>query len=210
MVFALDKNLWFPPTQLADEDGLLAIGGDLSIDRLMLAYQFGIFPWYAEDEPICWYSPKERFVIFPSEIKKSKSMLQVIRSKKFRVVTNTCFEEVITQCANINRKNQEGTWINNEMIQSYIALNQQGIAHSVEVFENDELIGGLYGLKVNQVFCGESMFSKKSNASKLALIWLCENGGYNLIDCQLHNQHLESLGGRFISSKKFIEILGAK
>jgi leucyl/phenylalanyl-tRNA--protein transferase len=204
MVFQLDETLVFPKPSLADEDGLLAIGGDLSTDRLLLAYENGIFPWYSEGEPICWYSPHQRFVILPNEVKVSKSMMQVIRSQKFIITCNSVFCEVIVSCANALRLEQDGTWIIPEMQKAYINLHQEGFAHSVEVWQDGELVGGLYGILIGKVFCGESMFSKVSNASKLALIWLCQNLDVNLVDCQLHTEHLESMGAKMISRAEFM------
>lgn len=207
MIFQLDDELIFPNPSLADEDGLLALGGDLSANRLLLAYQNGIFPWYNDDTPILWYSPHERFVLFPEEIKISKSMRQVINSQKFKITFNTAFKEVIQACAEMKREGQDGTWITQNMQQAYIQLYQLGFAHSVEVWLNQELVGGLYGVLVNRVFCGESMFSKQSNASKLALIWLCQNANIHLIDYQIYSEHLEKLGAKLISRDEFMEYL---
>ena len=209
MVFQLGERLVFPNPSLADEDGLLALGGDLSTERLLLAYKNGIFPWYSEDEPICWYSPHERFVILPSEVKISKSILQVMRSQKFSITLNTAFSDVIVSCAKALRKEQDGTWIIPEMQKAYINLHLLGYAHSVEVWQNDELVGGLYGVLIGKVFCGESMFSKVSNTSKLALIWLCQNLDVQLIDCQLHTEHLESMGAKMISRAEFMGYFGS-
>jgi leucyl/phenylalanyl-tRNA--protein transferase len=213
MIFRLDERLLFPEPSLAEEDGLLALGGDLSVDRLLLAYQNGIFPWYSDDTPILWYSPHERFVLFPDELKVSKSMKQVLRSGKFTVTNDQCFDEVIAACSATKREGQDGTWITENMKEAYIELHRQGHAHSVEVWGRDELVGGLYGVAVGKVFCGESMFSKASNASKVALINLCQSGKYRLIDCQVHTEHLESMGARLISRKEYMHILqnaGAK
>ena len=207
MVFQLDERLVFPNPSLADEDGLLAIGGDLSSERLMLAYENGIFPWYNDGEPICWYSPHERFVILPNEVKISKSMLQFMRSQKFSITLNTAFSDVIASCAKALRKEQDGTWIIPEMQKAYINLHLLGCAHSVEVWQNGEIVGGLYGVQIGKVFCGESMFSKIGNASKLALIWLCQNLEIDLVDCQLHTEHLESMGAKMISREEFMEFL---
>jgi len=204
MIFQLNDELVFPDPSLAEEDGLLAIGGDLSLERLLLAYQNGIFPWFNEDDPILWYSPPERFVLVPKEIKISKSMNQLLRSKKFKVTRNQNFDAVIRSCANSERKGQNGTWINNLMLGAYLNLHKKGFAHSIEVWENDALVGGLYGVLVNRVFCGESMFSKKSNASKTALIWLCQNANIKLIDCQVYTEHLESMGAKLIDRAVFL------
>lgn len=210
MIFQLSEDvLWFPEPELAEDDGLLAIGGDLSAERLMLAYQSGIFPWFSDDTPILWYAPHKRFVLFPDELKVSKSMHKLLISKKFRITFDTAFPEVIKACASIRREGQEGTWITSDMQLAYINLFRLGIAHSVEVWENDQLAGGLYGIQMNSVFCGESMFSKLSNASKAALIWLCQNKTYKLIDCQVYTSHLESLGARFISRNQYLACLSS-
>ncbi|WP_293930652.1 leucyl/phenylalanyl-tRNA--protein transferase [Sphingobacterium sp. UBA6645] len=208
MPYLLDEaQLAFPHPRLADEDGLLAIGGDLSAERLLLAYQNGIFPWYDEDTPILWYSPHERFVIHKGKLKISKSMRQVLRSKRFKVTYNQAFEQVIDQCARIAREGQQGTWILPEMKAAYISLHKHGYAHSVEVWEQGQLVGGLYGIKVGNVFGGESMFSKVSNASKVALISLAEDFGISMIDCQVHSVHLESMGACLISQEGFLAII---
>jgi len=208
MIFRLNKDdLNFPPPELADQDGLLAIEGDLSEQRLINAYHSGIFPWYSEDTPILWYSPHERFVLFPDKVKVSKSMRQTMRSGRFLITENQAFDEVISACANTKRRDQDGTWILEEMQQAFTHLHHMGMAHSIEVWQNEQLVGGLYGVKVNDVFCGESMFSTASNASKVALIWLCQNKNYSLIDCQVHTEHLESLGAEFISRKEYMKYL---
>lgn len=207
MIFRLDERLIFPDPALAEDDGLLAVGGDLSIERLLLAYQNGIFPWYSDDTPILWYSPHERFVLFPDELKISKSMRQVLRSGRFKVTINQCFEKVIEACSIVKRNEQEGTWITDDMKNAYISLHSKGHAHSVEVWEQDKLVGGLYGVQTGSTFCGESMFSLVSNASKTALISLCKSGEYTLIDCQVHTEHLESMGARLISRKEYMAIL---
>jgi leucyl/phenylalanyl-tRNA---protein transferase len=207
MIFRLDEHLWFPDPALADEDGLLAVGGDLSTHRLLLAYSHGIFPWYNSDSPILWYSPHERFVLFPDELKIAKSMRQVMRSGSFSITMDKCFEGVIEACSAIERKGQDGTWINPDMIAAYNKLHQEGYAHSVEVWQDNKLVGGFYGVQVNSVFCGESMFSRVSNASKAALIWLCQNGLYKMIDCQLYTDHLASMGARTISREEFMGML---
>lgn len=204
MVYGLDNTLWFPNPSLADEDGLLAIGGNLTTQMLLLAYQNGIFPWYNFDEPICWYSPHQRFVILPNQIKISKSMRQIINAKTFTITLNTAFKKVIKACADAKRNGETGTWINPEMQAAYYKLHQQGYAHSVEVWQNNQLVGGLYGVQINQVFCGESMFSNASNASKMALIWLCQNLNITIIDCQLPTPHLQSMGGKLISRSEYM------
>ena len=207
MIFRLDERLLFPNPALAEDDGLLAIGGDLSTERLLLAYGNGIFPWYSEDEPILWFSPHERFVLYPDELNASKSMQRVLKSGRFNITVNKAFEQVITACSKVPRPGQHGTWITADMQAAYITLNKKGHAHSVEAWEGDELVGGLYGVQVNNVFCGESMFSKVSNASKVALIYLCRSGTYNLVDCQVYTRHLESMGARMISRKEYVAIL---
>ncbi|TDQ09721.1 leucyl/phenylalanyl-tRNA--protein transferase [Pedobacter metabolipauper] len=209
MVFRLpDDELVFPDPSLADPDGMLAVGGDLSLPRLLLAYQNGIFPWFSEDDPICWYSPHERCVIYPDQIKVSKSMAKLIRSDVFKVTYNQAFTDVILNCAKIGRKDQPGTWITKEMQDAYINLHEHGYASSVEVWHNGVLAGGLYGVLTDHVFCGESMFSLESNASKTALIWLCQNKDFELIDCQLPNDHLLSLGAVMISREQYDAVLG--
>lgn len=207
MIFRLTEEIIFPNPALAEEDGLLAIEGDLSQERLLLAYQNGIFPWFADDTPILWYSPHKRFVLFPSEIKISKSMRQVLRNHPYKITYNQAFEKVILACAEAKRKEENGTWITQEMQCAYINLHHSGFAHSIEVWENDEIVGGLYGVLINKVFCGESMFAKRSDASKIALIWLCQNANINLIDCQIHSEHLESLGAKMIKREEFMEYL---
>lgn len=208
MIFLLDeRSIEFPPAELAEEDGLLAVGGDLSAPRLLQAYQSGIFPWFSDDTPILWYSPHERFVIHPRNIKISKSMRGVLRSGKFKVTEDQAFGEVIRACATTERKDQDGTWITSDMQHAYIRLHEMGHAHSIEVWQQDKLVGGLYGVAVNAVFCGESMFSHISNASKTALIWLCLNKNYALIDCQVYSEHLESMGAEMISREQYNEII---
>jgi len=210
MIFRLDDRLLFPNPALAEDDGLLAIGGDLSTQRLVLAYQNGIFPWYSEDEPILWFSPHERFVLYPDELKVSKSMQRVLKSGRFSITINKAFEAVIAACSQAPRPGQNGTWITADMKAAYITLNKKGYAHSVEVWDNGELVGGLYGVQVNSVFCGESMFSKESNTSKAALIYLCKSGKYNLIDCQVYTPHLESMGARMISRAEYGKLVSGE
>ncbi len=209
-MYLLSKELVFPPVHLANEDGLLAIGGDLSMERLLLAYKSGIFPWYNQGEPIIWYSPNPRMVLFPENLKVSKSMKQLIKKSEFTITYNQNFSEVISNCKTISRDGQGGTWITDEMQESYIELHKKGIAKSVEVWLDDELVGGLYGIDLGHVFCGESMFSKVSNASKLAFIYLTqklEKEHYKLIDCQVYNNHLASLGADEISREAFLSFL---
>ena len=211
MIFQLpEQELIFPDPSLAEPDGLLAIGGDLSRDRLLLAYQHGIFPWFSEGDPICWFSPHERCVIYPDQVKVSKSMKKVLKDEIFTVTMDTAFEEVIASCAQTPRKDQDGTWITTAMQDAYIDLHRNGWAHSVEVWYGDQLAGGLYGMHINNVFCGESMFSLMSNASKTALIWLCRTNKFSLIDCQVPNDHLLSLGAEMISRETYTAILQTK
>lgn len=208
MFFELDPNLiTFPHPSYAEEDGLLALGGDLSPDRLLAGYRHGIFPWYSEDSPILWYAPHERFVLHPHKVKVSKSMRKILDQKLFTITYNHCFEQVISNCATTNRKEQDGTWIVDDMITAYSKLHQKGFAHSVEVWQDNTLVGGLYGVLVGRVFCGESMFSKVSNASKTALIYLCQNFDLSLIDCQIYSAHLESLGAEIMPQSDFLDTL---
>lgn len=206
----LSKRLEFPPVATASEDGLLAVGGDLSPERLLLAYKNGIFPWFNDDSLILWWAPDPRMVLFPEKVKISKSMRKVIREGRFVLTQNTCFEQVMEHCATIQRKGQEGTWITPEMKTAYINLHKKGYARSFEVWENGELVGGLYGVDLGHVFCGESMFSKRPNASKFAFIKMAQElgeKGYKLIDCQVHTNHLESLGAELIPREEFVKVL---
>jgi len=210
-MYLLSKDLIFPPVHLASKDGILAVGGDLSVERLLLAYRKGIFPWYNEGEPIIWYSPDPRMVLFPHQLKISKSMKQFIRKNEFTITYNQNFSEVISNCRNVFRAADQGqTWITNEMQQAYVKLHKEGVAKSVEVWRGNDLVGGLYGIDLGTVFCGESMFSKVSNASKLAFIYLTqklEKENYKLIDCQVYNSHLASLGATEISRDEFLAYL---
>ena len=204
----LTQNIDFPNVSEASVDGLLAVGGDLSSERLLSAYSHGIFPWFDSTEPILWWSPDPRFVLFPEDLKVSKSMNQVLKSETFKITENKAFKTVIENCAQAKRDGQQGTWITEEMIEAYLRLHHLGHAKSIEVWQNDELVGGLYGLVINDtVFCGESMFAKVSNASKVGFITLVQNSNYKLIDCQLHTKHLESLGARHISRLEFLKYL---
>ena len=206
----LTKDLVFPPVTKANDDGFLAIGGDLSPERLLLAYKNGIFPWFESGDPILWWSPNPRMVLFFEDLVVSKSMRTILNRDAFKVTFNQDFRGVISNCQKIKREGQHGTWITNDMIEAYCKLNELGIAKSVEVWQNNELVGGLYGVDLGNIFCGESMFSKVSNASKVAFIhwsqYLKENN-YKLLDCQIYNPHLESLGCREITRDHFIEIL---
>ena len=210
-VFRLDKNtINFPDPNLAHRDGILAIGGDLSPQRLLLAYQMGIFPWYSEGEPILWWSPDPRFVLFPSDLKVSKSMRPYFNQQKFHVTYDTSFELIMRNCSESNRKGQNGTWITEDMIHGYYQLHQLGFAHSVEVWQEEDLVGGLYGISLGKVFFGESMFTKVSNASKFGFISLVRaliEKDFELIDCQQQTKHLGSLGARSITRDDFLDIL---
>lgn len=207
----LSLNMPFPDVSKASQDGLLAIGGDLSINRLIDAYKRGIFPWFSEGEPILWWSPDPRFVLFPEKLKVSKSMKQLLRNCDYTVTVNKAFIEVIAECSKIKREGQTGTWITNDMIEAYIKLHELGYAKSVEVWKNDILVAGLYGVDLNNgVFCGESMFSKESNASKVGFITFVQNTNYKLIDCQVYTQHLESLGAEDIFRDAFLKYFNHK
>ena len=211
-MFLLGKKIEFPDVELASPDGILAIGGDLSPERLILAYQSGIFPWFSEGEPIVWYSPEKRMVLFPNELKVSKSMKQLIRKDIYRITWNQNFEAVIKACQVSPRKDQDGTWITEEMRKAYIKLHELGHAKSIEVWREEELVGGLYGIDLGHVFCGESMFSRESNTSKLAFIHLVQKlqkENYRLIDCQIYTAHLASLGAREIPRQEFTKMLRA-
>ena len=208
MIFRLPEDkLWFPETEFDESDGLLAVGGDLSAERLILAYKSGIFPWFSDDSPILWYAPHRRFVLFPEKLKVSDSMRRLMQSGKFEITFDQAFPEVIKACAEIKRSDQDGTWITADMQKAYINLFESGYAHSVEVWEKGLLVGGLYGVQIGTVFCGESMFSKVSNASKAALIRLCLTKKFTLIDCQIHSTHLESMGAGFISMVEYRKYL---
>ena len=209
-LYFLTEKLEFPPISRASAEGLLAVGGDLSPERLILAYRKGIFPWFNEDSLILWWSPDPRMVLFPSKVRISKSMRKLINSGALEIRVNTAFEQVIDHCAGIQRSGQEGTWITDQMKKAYLKLYQLGVAKSYEVWQNDELVGGLYGVDLGHVFCGESMFSLVDNASKYALIKLAEElerRGYAIIDCQLYTPHLESMGGEEIPRESFLKML---
>ena len=204
----LTQELWFPDVHEAAEDGLLAIGGDLSIERLLLAYKSGIFPWFEIDTPVLWWSPDPRFVLFPEKLKVSKSMKQVLRKSGYEVTVNKDFKSVITVCSRIKRQGQLGTWITESMFEAYIKLHELGYVKSVEVWDNKKLIGGLYGVDIgNGIFSGESMFALENNASKVAFISFIQNTNYKLIDCQVYTNHLESLGAENISRERFLSFL---
>lgn len=204
----LDQHINFPDVSEATSDGLLAVGGDLTPARLLYAYQRGIFPWFETNEPILWWSPDPRFVLYPDKLKVSKSMKQVLRNKDFTVTVNKAFNKVIANCASIKRDGQNGTWLTNEMIDSYKKLHELGYAKSVEVWQNKTLVAGLYGIDLgNGVFCGESMFTKVSNASKVGFITFIQHSNYKLVDCQVYTKHLESLGAEMISRDAFLKFL---
>lgn len=209
-MFFLSNKLFFPPLEMADENGLLAIGGDLSVERLLLAYRSGIFPWYNEDEPICWWSPDPRFVLYPEALKVSNSMKTVLHNGTFRFTINRAFTQVIQNCKTVTRKGQDGTWISPAMQKAYTTLHELGYAHSAEAWQDGQLVGGLYGIRLGNIFFGESMFSLKPNASKFAFInyvQQLQKENVQLIDCQLHTNHLQSLGARMMERKVFEKLL---
>jgi leucyl/phenylalanyl-tRNA--protein transferase len=208
-LFALDKELAFPPVHLAEPDGLLAMGGDLSPERLLLAYRNGIFPWY-EGNTILWWCPDPRFVLFPDELKISKTIKILLKRNEFEFSINKTFKEVIHHCKETKRPGQQGTWITDEVEKTYCTMHELGYAHSAEVWKDGNLVGGLYGLRLGKVFFGESMFSKLSNASRYAFIkyvQLLKDDGVRLIDCQVYTEYLESFGARMIDRKDFIQLL---
>ncbi len=209
-VYKLTKKLVFPPPERADDDGLLAVGADLSVDRLVLAYSMGIFPWYSDKYPILWWSPDPRLILFPKDLKVSSSLRQTIKKSIFRVTSNVAFEEVIRNCATISRKGEQSTWITKEMIAAYVRLHQAGYAHSVEAWDGDELAGGFYGVMMGRAFFGESMFAKKSDASKVAFATyaaaLAEKD-FELIDCQVTTDHMKRFGAREIPRADFMKYL---
>lgn len=210
-VFQLDNSLWFPSKEHYEDHGIVAIGGDLSIDRLILAYHSGLFPWYNADEPILWWSPKERMVLRPGEQNVSKSLRNILNRKIFRITADTAFEQVIENCQKIPRPGQDGTWLGDDMKTAYLGLHKAGFAHSIECWQDDELVGGLYGVSLGNIFCGESMFSKVSNASKVAFVSLSkklEELDFELIDCQVYNPFLSSLGAYEISRDDFLIAIG--
>ena len=209
-MFFLKRDEDFPPVELATKDGLLAIGDDLSTNRLITAYKSGIFPWYSEGQPILWWSPDPRFVLFPKKLKISKSMHKLLRDEAFTVTYNTEFQKVINACASVPRRGQESTWITVHMKEAYVKLFELGYAKSVEVWRNGKLVGGLYGVDLGHVFCGESMFSNVSNASKYGFIKFVQelhSNNYQMIDCQVFTEHLESLGAEEIPRKEFLKML---
>lgn len=210
MIKRLTDEIVFPDYSETNPDGIIAYGGDLSTERLKLAYRKGIFPWYNFGEPILWWFPDPRFVLFPDELRVSKSMKKILKDNVFKITENQAFEEVISNCQKIFRPGQLGTWITGEMKEAYTELHRLGIAKSVEVWQNDELVGGFYGIEQKRIFCGESMFAKVSNASKAGFIWFVQKyqKRYELIDCQVYTPHLESLGAKEISAEEFLKYLG--
>lgn len=209
-MYFLTKELYFPPVEEASYEGILAVGGDLSTDRLLLAYKNGIFPWFDSDEPILWWAPPKRMVVNPKDYKAPKSLKTIINRNLFEVTINHDFANVISNCQKIERKGQEGTWISEKIVDSYTQLHHLGKAISFEVWQNKELVGGLYGVDLGHVFCGESMFSKVPNASKVAFVKLIDylkERNYLLLDCQVHNDHLEKLGAFEISRDLFMKII---
>lgn len=209
-MYRLTDALLFPSPMQASAEGIVAVGGDLQPERVMLAYRKGIFPWFESDDFLLWWSPDPRMVLFPDRLKISKSMRTVLRKKQFEVTFNKAFDQVVEACAKVKRFGQNGTWITPGLMEVYSTLHTQGHAHSVEVWEEGSLVGGLYGIDLGTVFCGESMFSKSSNASKVALIFLVKElkkNKYELIDCQVPTQHLASMGAEPISRTKFLTFL---
>ena len=210
-MFYLTSKIEFPPPQSATKEGVVAVGGDLSPARLLLAYRSGIFPWFEEDSIILWWSPDPRMVLFPEKLKISKSMRKLLREDRFKITFDKAFEAVISNCANVKRIGQRSTWITKDMERAYCLLHKMGYARSVEVWDKDELVGGLYGIDLGNVFCGESMFSKVDNASKFGFIHyvqMLKTKNYKLIDCQVHTDHLASFGAEEISRKEFLKYLG--
>ncbi len=209
-VYQLPSTLVFPSPEQADSSGLLAVGGDLSAERLLLAYENGIFPWFNDDQPILWWSPENRMVLYPDEFKQSKSLKQSIRNKQFEFKMDTAFVQVIEHCAKVPRADQDGTWISDEIKSAYANLHQMGFAHSFEIWQNTNLVGGLYGVSLGRAFFGESMFSLVSDASKAAFYFLSEfakKQDFHFVDCQLHTDHLASLGAKEIPRNQFLSEL---
>lgn len=209
-VFVLSDRIAFPPQNLAEENGLLAIGGDLSVERLIASYKMGIFPWYSEGDPILWWTPDPRLVLFPEELHTSKSLNKLIRKKKFNVTVDHDFENVIQSCADVHKEKDSDTWIVSEMVEAYLRLHHEGYAHSVETWLDDKLVGGVYGVSIGKCFFGESMFTRENNASKVAftyLVKLLQAKSFELIDCQMTTDHLLSLGAREIRRNEFVKRL---
>ncbi len=209
-VYQLTDKLIFPPANLAEKDGLLAIGGDLSPERLLLAYSSGIFPWFSEGDPILWWSPSPRLVIFPDEFSIPKRLSRQVRQKQFSVTIDRAFQQVIEACATIDERGKKGTWITKSMIDAYCLLHKMGYAHSVECWQDDKLAGGLYGISLGGFFFGESMFSRQPNSSKIALVSLVKKllqWDFDLIDCQMKTAHLMQFGAREIPGPEFQKLL---
>lgn len=210
MVYLDISEISFPDPEFLDsESGVVALGGDLQPERIHFAYQIGIFPWFNEGEEILWWCPDPRFVLYPQKLKISKSMRKILRDEVFSFSENTCFRQVLNECRNTFRKGQDGTWLSEELIDALVQLHKEGIAKSIEVWQNEELVGGFYGIQIGKVFCGESMFAKVSNASKAGFIHFIQNNQeeLDLIDCQVHSEHLESLGAKMISKRDYLTIL---
>jgi leucyl/phenylalanyl-tRNA--protein transferase len=211
-IIQLTESLFFPPVEWAEEDGLLAIGGDLSPERLLLAYRSGIFPWYNE-KPMLWWSPDPRFVLFPHEVIVSHSMKKILSRGIFEITINQAFSEVMARCASAKRAGEQGTWISKDFIKNYTILHEMGHAHSVEAWQGGKLVGGLYGVKIHKCFCGESMFSDVTNASKaafLSYISQAQTENIDIIDCQIYTEHLASLGAKMIPRKEFVKYLSER
>ena len=209
-VYQLGPDIIFPPAEDSNEDGILAVGGDLSIERLKLAYSKGIFPWYSDDLPIIWHSPDPRMVLLPSDLVVNRSLKKAINKKPFRLTMDVAFGDVILECSKIPRPGQNGTWITEDMLNAYIALHKAGWAHSVEAWQDDTLVGGLYGVSIGSAFFGESMFSKADNASKIAFasfVSQLTTWGFKMVDCQVHTEHLEKFGAREWPRKQFLAAL---
>jgi leucyl/phenylalanyl-tRNA---protein transferase len=212
-MYILTNPIYFPPHEAATEDGILALGGDLSVERLLFAYKNGVFPWFNEDEPIIWWSPPKRMVVDPKNYKIPKTVRNLINRNIFQVSYNQCFEKVIESCKTIYRKDQVGSWLTEDMKDAYMKLHQLGYAKSIEVWQNNELVGGLYGMDMGHFFVGESMFSSVSNASKFAFVWLVNHlkiNNYLLLDCQVHNHYLEQLGAFEITRNSYLKIIQHK
>ena len=209
-VFQLTNKLIFPSAELAEDNGLLAVGGDLSPERLLLAYRNGIFPWYSEGDPILWWSPSPRLVIFPADFKIPKRLSRLMRQEKFSITIDHAFRQVIAACASTDKRREKGTWITNDMLVAYCQLHDKGYAHSIECWLDDELAGGLYGISLGGIFFGESMFSVQPNSSKIALVHLLkkmQEWDFDLLDCQMKTEHLMQFGAKEIPGNEFQEIL---
>lgn len=209
-VFLLSEKMVFPHPELAEDDGLLAVGGDLSRERLLLAYSMGIFPWYSEGSPILWWSPDPRLVLIPGELKVSRSLRQTIKKGVYRITMDMAFDEVISSCAAVKRKKQQGTWLTADMMEAYKELHAHGYAHSVESWYEGSLVGGLYGVSLGRIFFGESMFAKRSDASKAAFVVLVQKlqgWDFNVIDCQMTTEHLLQFGAKEIARSEFMGLL---